>query len=369
MAHMMKIKSGSVGALVDHYERNREGTLIRENVDRDRTHLNYNLRPTDVQEWVRMAMLQHEQEAGRAVRSDANVLFDWVVTLPQDCPAEGARAFFTACLDFLGERYGASNVIGGYVHMDETTPHMHAPILPLIDGKLQASKMVTRADLRTFHGDLGKFVDERLGFHVSIELDEDKVLDRLLSRSAENMREFQAAKDAAKSQIASEVSQEQRRLEYLQRETARVERDVGRLEREIAAAQAAPAHQESLGESRNRAKGIERGNEQARSRIEELKAVVGGLRERFDAAAGKLAKVLTEFADRRRALTACAPAAATELLEHNGIKAMRSFGGQRSPGRRESLEDAMRRAQESARARNSGRSRTQRPRGRGGMER
>lgn len=367
MAHMMKIKSGSVGALVDHYERNREGTLYRENIDKDRTHLNYNLRPTDVREWVDMAMRQHEQEAGRAVRSDANVLFDWVVTLPQDCPSEGAREFFTACLDFLGERYGASNVLGGYVHMDETTPHMHAPILPMIDGKLQASKMVTRSDLRTFHGDLGEYVDGRLGYHVSIELDEDKVLDRVLSRSAKGMREFQAAKDAAKSQIAAEVAQEQRRLERLQREAARAERDVGRLEREVA--EAAPARQESLGESRSRAKSIERGNDQARSRIEELRAVVVGLRGRFESAVGRFAEVLTEFADRRRVLTADAPRSAVELLESHGIRPMRGFTGQRSPERRESLEDAMRRAEESARERNRDRAARTRPRGRGGMER
>ena len=278
MAHMMKIKSGSVGALVDHYERNREGTLIRENIDKERTHLNYNLRPADVPERVRAAMLQHEQEAGRAVWSDANVLFEWVVTLPQDCPSEDARAFFTACLDFLGERYGAGNVLGGYVHMDETTPHMHAPILPLIDGKLQASKMVTRADLRTFHGDLNRHVDERLGFHVSIELDESQHLKKAMNNLDQNELKLAA-----------------KRLEHLQRATEEAERDVGRLEREIAAAEAAPARQESLGESRSRAKGIERGNDQARSRIEELKAVVGGLRERLGAATGELAKMMKEF--------------------------------------------------------------------------
>lgn len=352
MAHVMKIKSGSVGALVDHYERNREGTLIRENIDPERTHLNYNLRPTDVQEWVRMAKLQHEQEAGRAVRSDANVLFDWVVTLPEDCPAESATEFFTACVEFLEDRYGASNVLGGYVHMDETTPHIHAPVMPLIGGKLQASKMVTRADLRTFHGDLNRHVDERLGFHVSVELDEDQHVKKAMNNLDQNELKLAA-----------------KRLEHLQRTTEEAERDVGRLESEIAAAEAAPARQESLGESRSRAKGIERGNDQDRSRIEELKAVVGVLRERFGAATGELAKMLTEFADRRRALTAYAPAAAMELLERNGIKAMRSLGGQRSPERRESLEDAMRRAKESASARNSERSRTQRPRGRGGMER
>lgn len=366
MAHMMKIKSGSVGALVDHYKRNRDGTLLRENIDAERTHLNYNLRPMDVGDRVREAMRQHEQEAGRAVRSDANVLFDWVVTLPQDCPSDRAREFFTACLDFLGGRYGEGNVLGGYVHMDEKTPHMHAPILPLIDGKLQASKMVTRADLRTFHGDLGKFVDERLGMHVSIELDDDKVLDRMLSR-AKGMQEFQAAKDAAKAQIAAEVEQEQRRLEYLQRETARAERDVGRLESEITTAQASPARQETLGESRSRAKSIERGNDQARSRIEELKAIVGSLRERFEAAAGHLAKVLNEFSERRRVLVADAPSKAEELLESHGIRPMRSYMPPRASEHRESLADAMRSAQASARALNRDRARTRR--GRGGMER
>lgn len=380
MAHMMKIKSGSVGALVDHYERNREGTLIRENIDQDRTHLNYNLRQTNVQEWVRMAMIQHEQEAGRAVRSDANVLFDWVVTLPEDCPAEDARAFFTACLDFLGERYGASNVLGGYVHMDETTPHMHAPILPMIGGKLQASKMVTRADLRTFHGDLGKFVDERLGFHVSIELDDDKVLDRMLSRSAENMREFQAAKDAAKSQIAAEVSQEQRRLECLQRATEEAERDVDRLEGEIAAIEAQPAAPSvgkdlgtiasgrGLGEREreaaeegehlgSRVAELERGVAEARSICEGLRGRIEVARSRIEEIAGNLGRSITvRIAEGRHRVL--------DILARHGVAYTATIGSERT---RDTLEDAMRRAREASQALNRDRGHQRRP-GRG-MER
>lgn len=353
MAHMMKIKASGAAALVDHYERNREGTLLRENIDANRTPMNYNLKPCDVHGSVREAMEKHAEKAGRAVRSDANVLFDWVVTLPKDCPSDDARVFFTATLEFIGKRYGEGNVLGGYVHMDETTPHMHVPVLPVIGGKLQASKMVGRADLNTFHGDLSKHVDRALGYHVSVELDEEKHVEKAMSKL-----------DQDELRLAA------KRLESLQRETAETERDIGRLEREIAAAEAAPTRQETLGESRSRAKAIERGNEQARGRIEELKTVIGSLRERFDAATERLSTVLSEFAERRRVLVADAPAKAAKLLEQHGIRPMKSFMTDRAPKvRRESPDDTIRSVQASARALNQQRNGARiRPK-RGGMER
>lgn len=218
MAHVMKIKAPSVSPLVDHYERARAGTFDRSNIDATRTHLNYNLAPCDVKGEVRTAMAEHEHMAGRAVRSDANVLFDWVVTLPQDCPPESAREFFSGVLEFIQGRYGADNVLGAYVHMDETTPHVHVPVLPMIDGKLQASKMINRNDLMRFHGDLGKFVDDRLGFHVSIELDEEKHVEKAMSKLDQDELKLAA-----------------KRLEYLQQSEIEVRDRVGELEGAIAA--------------------------------------------------------------------------------------------------------------------------------------
>lgn len=216
MAHVMKIKAHSVSPLIDHYERARAGTFDRSNIDESRTHLNYNLAPADVKEGVRSAIAEHAATAGRAVRSDANVLFDWVVTLPKDCPGESAREFFSGTLEFLKQRYGADNVLGAYVHMDETTPHMHVPVLPKINGKLQASKMVNRNDLRSFHNDLGKYIDERLGFHVSVELGEEKHLEKAMNKLDQEEMKLAAA-----------------RLECLQRGESETRERISELEREI----------------------------------------------------------------------------------------------------------------------------------------
>lgn len=123
MAHCEKYKITAVAPMVAHYERSREGVLNRENIDHTRTNLNYNLRPGgDVCERVQQAVHTHEQEAGKAVRKDANVMFDWVVTLPQDCPQERTEEFFESVVSFVEQRYGKDNILGAYVHMDETTP-------------------------------------------------------------------------------------------------------------------------------------------------------------------------------------------------------------------------------------------------------
>ena len=40
--------------------------------------------------------------------------------------------------DFLSERYGSKNIASLYLHLDETTPHLHATIVPLTkDGRLR----------------------------------------------------------------------------------------------------------------------------------------------------------------------------------------------------------------------------------------
>lgn len=54
MAHVLKIKQGSVAPLVAHYERTPEleRGFVRGNIDPERTKFNYNLRPADVRQEV-----------------------------------------------------------------------------------------------------------------------------------------------------------------------------------------------------------------------------------------------------------------------------------------------------------------------------
>ncbi|MBC9701032.1 MAG: plasmid recombination protein [Leuconostoc sp.] len=272
MAHVTKIKAGAVAPMVRHYERDGRGVLGRENIDETRSWRNYNLCPSDVRARVADAVQEHERTAGKAIRSDANVLFDWVVTLPKDCPEEKAREFFQISARFIGERYGEDNVLGAYVHMDETTPHMHVPVVPRIGGKLQCSKMLTRADLRAFHGDLQSRMDEELGMHVSCLLEPSQAQEKALSAVP------QAQLDAARAAIQAELAAETERLERLRCAVEEREEELqGALDQaqEVASL---PGYEE-----------IGARSGQARERIERAGRRAGWLGERIAAARDRLA--------------------------------------------------------------------------------
>lgn len=284
MAHCEKYKITAVAPMVAHYERSREGVLNRENIDHTRTNLNYNLRPGgDVCERVQQAVHTHEQESGKAVRKDANVMFDWVVTLPQDCPQERTEEFFESVVSFVEQRYGKDNILGAYVHMDETTPHVHVPVVPMMDGRLRASKMVNRNDLLRFHGELSEHVEQELGIHVSVELSEEKAQEKALSSVPQ--KQLDAAREALKKELAEETE----RLEYLRQRA----REIGE---EVDVMAAAAASIEQLENAPRREYGaicreivarcdsttakINRGIEQLRERIDAIRQRIKGIRQK-----------------------------------------------------------------------------------------
>lgn len=279
MAHVTKFKAFAVSPMVGHYNREAERRgYERDNIDGSRTPENYAIGSdtTDgladaVRARVAEAIEEHERTAGKAVRKDANVLCDWVVTLPEDCPKARAGDFFAAVVGFIRERYGAENVPGGFVHVDESTPHAHVPVVPVRDGRLVASKVIDRADLKSFHGELGRAVDEALGMHVSIELDEQQKGEKQLS--ALDQVEYMAAKE---------------RLEGLRREEARASEEVEEFQ---------PAA-ETLGES-VRALWTARNDGE---REEGLRSEIEGLRSRISAAESECERLRGRVGELERGL-------------------------------------------------------------------
>lgn len=178
MAHMAKYRAGAVAGLVRHYgrtadEQSADGEpFARKNprIDPTRTHLNYNLVQTDVESKVADAMAKHRIKAERAPRKDAVVMADWVVTLPKDCPKGRERDFFKSVTKFVSDRYGEDNMLGAWVHRDETTPHVHVAFMPVRDGKLLASKVLDRNDLRSFHRELSARVKDDLGLEKPLSI-------------------------------------------------------------------------------------------------------------------------------------------------------------------------------------------------------
>ena len=204
MAHLAHYKRTGAAPMLAHYERRAEleRGYTRENIDASRTAGNYAIGADSPQALaaalrarVADAIAAHEADSGKAVRKDANVISDWVVTLPKDCPREDARRFFEVAVDVCRARYGAENVLGGFVHMDEATPHAHIPVVPVRDGRLRAARVFTRSDLRSFHKDLGRAEDAALGRHVSVELDPAQQGEKQLSHLGQ--AEYVAAREEA----------------------------------------------------------------------------------------------------------------------------------------------------------------------------
>ena len=204
MAHLAHYKRSGAAPMLAHYERRAEleRGYSRENLDSLQTAQNYAIGADSPQvlaaalrSRVADAIAAHEADSGKAVRRDANVLSDWVVTLPKDCPRQDARRFFEVAVDFCRERYGAENVLGGFVHMDEATPHAHIPVVPVRDGRLRSAKVFTRSDLRSFHKDLGRAEDAALGRHVSVELGPERQGEKQLSHLGQ--AEYLAAREEA----------------------------------------------------------------------------------------------------------------------------------------------------------------------------
>ena len=193
--HMLKVKlSAAHGMLV--YDAREPGDWVNpethgETLYPDQTKRNYAL--LDVHQKVaphealrvsqsrlETAVETHKSTKGRPPRKDAVGLAQWCVTLPREVPREDAEEFFRFTLHLFQQRYGADNVPAGFVHMDETTPHMHVPVVMLKDNSFQAKNIVNRDDLRTIHSDFEAQAQEiSLGYRYL--LDEEDRIGKLMS--------------------------------------------------------------------------------------------------------------------------------------------------------------------------------------------
>lgn len=180
MANVEKYTKAAIGHMFDHYARY-AGDKDRSNkdIDPERTILNYNLamdKGRDQKAIFDERMAQTKHIVLDQGRKDINVMCDWVVTLPQELKESDEfeqRDFFVHCYDFLRERYGEKNVLSAWVHMDETTPHLHFAFMPVVkdeDGteRLCCKEVLTRTELKRFHPELQAYVEEKLGKSVGI---------------------------------------------------------------------------------------------------------------------------------------------------------------------------------------------------------
>jgi len=166
---MASVKKFTHKAATQMLRHNARETLNPSNkdIDQSRTHLNYRISP----EWRFLGKTQTDYERYKLrlsqlhvyKRADVKTLVGWVVTVPRDLPKEQHEVFFEETYKFLENRYGRENTVQAVIHNDETTPHMHYLFVPAVEDKKNrgitgekvcANDLITRQELRCFHGDL-----------------------------------------------------------------------------------------------------------------------------------------------------------------------------------------------------------------------
>lgn len=238
MAHIAKYKASAVGKLCAHYNRWQgidNPNVSRENIDKSRTHLNYTLGVYEkdgkrfigkvrgsaswatVKGRIDAVNARAKAEGKRATRKDAVVMADMVVTLPSNVPPEDAYKFFWNSYQYIADRVGRGNLMGGYVHMDETTPHMHVPFTPILDGRFNYKKMCDRKFYQTFHKGLGDRLEQKMGYRPEVELSEETRAQRVYTSRTKDIDKVRGAVDRA---IVEPAQQEADRIVAAAREEA-----------------------------------------------------------------------------------------------------------------------------------------------------
>lgn len=130
---------GNESAMTDHIERK----VIHPNVDPERVHLNKELIEFPGEVKNRTEAIQHRIKTAGLTRqvgkNQVQVIRFMLSGSPEDMERiqqEGKLDDWCKDnIDWLKKTYGAENVVAATLHMDETTPHIHASVVPIVQGE------------------------------------------------------------------------------------------------------------------------------------------------------------------------------------------------------------------------------------------
>lgn len=138
----IKGKSGVLEALKHNKRTLQADRSAGSHVDVTRTPLNYCLTEPSTPEAIAMHAKVQMVKAGIDVpRKNQVMAVEVLFSLPIDRHSQDTQPFFNDCLAWVKQTF-AGELLSFDVHLDESAPHAHAVILPLIDGKMQGNSLI-----------------------------------------------------------------------------------------------------------------------------------------------------------------------------------------------------------------------------------
>jgi Plasmid recombination enzyme. len=142
--HLEKAK-GTDSAMSSHIER----TVKPKNADETKTHLNKELIEFPEAVKNRTQAIQYRLDNAKLKRKIANNQVRAIRILLSGSPEDMKRIEESGrmdewCkdnLDWLKNTFGKENLVSAVLHLDETTPHIHATVIPIVTGQSRKAKL------------------------------------------------------------------------------------------------------------------------------------------------------------------------------------------------------------------------------------
>ena len=132
-----------------------------ENIDASKSNLNYSLTASETPEQIATHAKVLMVKAGiDKPRSNQVMGVEIIFSLPINRHSQDTRQFFTDCFEWVKLTF-EGELLSFDVHLDESAPHAHAVILPLVDGKMQGSSRIGNKGnlmriINKFHNDVAR---------------------------------------------------------------------------------------------------------------------------------------------------------------------------------------------------------------------
>ncbi|GET11559.1 hypothetical protein SN811_00590 [Ligilactobacillus agilis] len=171
VATMKKMKANNLSGMSIHNDR-KTSKHSNPDIDTSRSKLNYDLVNKDKLSYQKIIMdyINENKATTRAVRKDAVVVDEWIISSDRDFFADMSNReqwrFFRTAVNWFQNRYGKSNIRYASVHLDETTPHMHLGVVPLTkDRRLSSKKVFNVTELKNVQEKLPEYLQSK-GFEL-----------------------------------------------------------------------------------------------------------------------------------------------------------------------------------------------------------
>ena len=153
IVRVAKYKSNSgIAGEIKHNNRELDPTADNKHIDLSKSHLNVHTGITNQQELFDK-LKERISTTTRKARPDANKIMEYVYSASPEWmetqTPEQLKAFFEKGLEYLKQKHGEENVLGSWTHYDESSPHMHVFVVPLVkEMKLDKKKNIEVEDIR-----------------------------------------------------------------------------------------------------------------------------------------------------------------------------------------------------------------------------